>query len=160
MRAVDIISNKKNGKAHTREELEFWINGIVKNEIPDYQITAWLMAVCLKGMNFDETAILTELIAKTGTVLDLSSIGEYILDKHSTGGVGDKITLILIPLMAACGGKIAKLSGRGLGHTGGTIDKLESIKNFNTSLGIEEFMSQVKNIGCASFPNKRFSLCR
>ena len=75
MRAVDIISNKKNGKAHTREELEFWINGIVKNEIPDYQITAWLMAVCLKGMNFDETAILTELIAKTGTVLDLSSIG-------------------------------------------------------------------------------------
>lgn len=149
MRAVDIISNKKNGKAHTREELEFWINGIVKNEIPDYQITAWLMAVCLKGMNFDETAILTELIAKTGTVLDLSSIGEYILDKHSTGGVGDKITLILIPLMAACGGKIAKLSGRGLGHTGGTIDKLESIKNFNTSLGIEEFMSQVKNIGCA-----------
>ena len=149
MRAVDIISNKKNGKAHTREELEFWINGIVKNEIPDYQITAWLMAVCLNGMNFDETAILTELIAKTGTVLDLSSIGEYILDKHSTGGVGDKITLILIPLMAACGGKIAKLSGRGLGHTGGTIDKLEAIKNFNTNLEIDEFINQVKNIGCA-----------
>ena len=149
MRAVDIISNKKNGKAHTREELEFWIKGIVKNEIPDYQITAWLMAVCLNGMNFDETAILTELIAHTGTVLDLSSVGEYILDKHSTGGVGDKITLILIPLMAACGGKIAKLSGRGLGHTGGTIDKLESIADFNTSLTIGEFISQVKKIGCA-----------
>ena len=149
MRAVDIISKKKNGGIHTREELEFWINGIVENKIPDYQITAWLMAVCLNGMNFDETAILTELIAKTGTVLDLSSIGEFILDKHSTGGVGDKITLILIPLMAACGGKIAKLSGRGLGHTGGTIDKLESIKNFNTNLTIEEFMSQVKNAGCA-----------
>ncbi len=149
MRAVDIISNKRNGKAHTREELEFWIKGIVKNEIPDYQITAWLMAVCLNGMNFEETAILTELIAHTGTVLDLSSVGEYILDKHSTGGVGDKITLILIPLMAACGGKIAKLSGRGLGHTGGTIDKLESITNFNTSLTIEEFISQVKKIGCA-----------
>ena len=149
MRAVDIISNKKNGKAHTREELEFWIKGIVNNEIPDYQITAWLMAVCLNGMNFDETAILTELIAHTGTVLDLSSVGEYILDKHSTGGVGDKITLILIPLMAACGGKIAKLSGRGLGHTGGTIDKLGSITNFNTSLTIEEFISQVKKIGCA-----------
>lgn len=149
MRAVDIISKKKNGLAHTREELEFWINGIVNNEIPDYQITAWLMAVCLNGMDFDETAILTELIAKTGTILDLSSIGEYVLDKHSTGGVGDKISIILIPLMAACGGKIAKLSGRGLGHTGGTIDKLESIENFNTNLSIEDFLSQVKNIGCA-----------
>jgi len=149
MRAVDIIANKKNGKTHTREELEFWINGIVNNEIPDYQITAWLMAVCLNGMNFEETAILTELIAKTGTILDLSSIGEYILDKHSTGGVGDKITLILIPLMAACGGKIAKLSGRGLGHTGGTIDKLESISGFNTNLTIENFIAQVKKIGCA-----------
>ena len=143
MRAVDIIANKKSGKAHSREELEFWIKGIVKNEIPDYQITAWLMAVCLNGMNFDETAILTELIANTGTMLDLSSVGEYILDKHSTGGVGDKITLILIPLMAACGGKIAKLSGRGLGHTGGTIDKLESIPGFNTKLSIDELIKQV-----------------
>ncbi len=149
MRAVDIISNKKNGKVHSREELEFWINGIVSNKIPDYQITAWLMAVCLNGMNFDETAILTELIAKTGTMLDLSSIDDFILDKHSTGGVGDKITLILIPLMAACGGKIAKLSGRGLGHTGGTIDKLESIKGFNTGLETKEFIEQVKKIGCA-----------
>ena len=149
MRAVDIIANKKAGKAHSREELEFWINGVVNGTIPDYQITAWLMAVCLNGMNFDETAILTELIAKTGTVLDLSSIADFVLDKHSSGGVGDKITLILIPLMAACGGKIAKLSGRGLGHTGGTIDKLESIKGFNTNLSIEDFISQVKDIGCA-----------
>lgn len=149
MRAVDIIANKKAGKAHSREELEFWINGVVNGTIPDYQITAWLMAVCLKGMNFDETAILTELIAKTGTVLDLSSIADFVLDKHSSGGVGDKITLILIPLMAACGGKIAKLSGRGLGHTGGTIDKLESIKGFDTNLSIEQFIKQVKDIGCA-----------
>ena len=149
MRAVDIIANKKAGKAHSREELEFWINGVVNGTIPDYQITAWLMAVCLNGMNFDETAILTELIAKTGTVLDLSSVADFVLDKHSTGGVGDKITLILIPLMAACGGKIAKLSGRGLGHTGGTIDKLESIKGFNTNLSIKDFISQVKDIGCA-----------
>ena len=149
MRAVDIIANKKAGKALSREELEFWINGVVNGTIPDYQITAWLMAVCLKGMNFDETAILTELIAKTGTVLDLSSVAPYVLDKHSSGGVGDKITLILIPLMAACGGKIAKLSGRGLGHTGGTIDKLESIKGFNTNLSIEDFIEQVKDIGCA-----------
>ncbi len=149
MRAVDIIANKKAGKVHSREELEFWINGVVNGTIPDYQITAWLMAVCLKGMNFDETAILTELIAKTGTVLDLSSVAPYVLDKHSSGGVGDKITLILIPLMAACGGKIAKLSGRGLGHTGGTIDKLESIKGFNTNLSIEDFIAQVKDIGCA-----------
>ena len=149
MRAVDIIANKKAGKAHSREELEFWINGVVNGTIPDYQITAWLMAVCLNGMDFDETAILTELIAKTGTVLDLSSVADFVLDKHSTGGVGDKITLILIPLMAACGGKIAKLSGRGLGHTGGTIDKLESIKGFNTNLSIKDFISQVKDIGCA-----------
>ena len=149
MRAVDIISKKKRGEAHTREELEFWINGICDGTIPDYQLTAWLMLVCMNGMNFEETAILTELFAKSGTILDLSSIADYILDKHSTGGVGDKITLILIPLMAACGGKIAKLSGRGLGHTGGTIDKLESIKGFNTNLSIEEFKKQVKNIGCA-----------
>ncbi len=149
MRAVDIILKKKAGEAHTKEELEFWINGICDGSIPDYQLTAWLMTVCMNGLNFEETAILTELFAKSGTILDLSSISDYILDKHSTGGVGDKITLILIPLMAACGGKIAKLSGRGLGHTGGTIDKLESIKGFNTGLSIDEFKAQVKNIGCA-----------
>jgi len=149
MRAVDVLTTKKNKQAHSREELEFWIKGIINNDIPDYQITAWLTLVWMNGLNFEETAILTELIAKSGKILDLSSISEYILDKHSTGGVGDKITLILIPLMAACGGKIAKLSGRGLGHTGGTIDKLESIKGFNTGLSTEEFINQVKNTGCA-----------
>ena len=149
MRAVDIIMKKKAGETHSREELEFWVNGICDGSIPDYQITAWLMTVCVNGLNFEETAILTELFAKSGTILDLSSISDYILDKHSTGGVGDKITLILIPLMAACGGKIAKLSGRGLGHTGGTIDKLESINGFNTGLTLDEFKNQVKNIGCA-----------
>ncbi|MCQ2957502.1 MAG: thymidine phosphorylase [Candidatus Gastranaerophilales bacterium] len=149
MRAIDIIYKKKRGEAHTREELEFWVKGICDGTIPDYQLTAWLMLVCMNGMNFEETAILTELFAKSGTILDLSDIADYILDKHSTGGVGDKISLILIPLMAACGGKIAKLSGRGLGHTGGTIDKLESISGFNTGLSIDEFKKQVKDIGCA-----------
>ena len=149
MRAVDIISNKKHNKKHTREELEFWIKGIVDGSIPDYQITPWLMAVCFNGLDFEETAILTDLMAKSGKMLDLSSFGNNVMDKHSTGGVGDKISLILIPLMASLGGKMAKLSGRALGHTGGTIDKLESIPNFNTGLSIEEFLGQVKEIGCA-----------
>ncbi len=149
MRAVDIISNKKHNKKHTKEELEFWINGIVDGSIPDYQITPWLMAVCFNGLDFEETAILTDLMAKSGKMLDLSGFGNNVMDKHSTGGVGDKISLILIPLMASLGGKMAKLSGRALGHTGGTIDKLESIPNFNTGLSIEEFLGQVKEIGCA-----------
>ena len=149
MRAVDIISNKKNNKKHSREELEFWINGIVDKSIPDYQITPWLMAVCFNGLDFEETAILTDLMAKSGKMLDLSFLGNNVMDKHSTGGVGDKISLILIPLMASLGGKMAKLSGRALGHTGGTIDKLESIPGFNTELSIDMFLEQVKKIGCA-----------
>ncbi len=149
MRAVDIISNKKHNKKHTKEELEFWINGIVNGSIPDYQISAWLMAVCFNGLDFEETAILTDLMAKSGKMLDLSELGNNVMDKHSTGGVGDKISLILIPLMASLGGKMAKLSGRALGHTGGTIDKLESIPNFNTGLPTDKFLSQVKEIGCA-----------
>ncbi|MDD3594492.1 MAG: thymidine phosphorylase [Candidatus Gastranaerophilales bacterium] len=149
MRTVDLITKKKQGKAHTRQELEYIVNGIVSGEIPDYQLSAWLMAVYFQGMDIEETAILTELIVNTSKTLDLSHISNYILDKHSTGGVGDKITLILIPLIAACGGEIAKLSGRGLGHTGGTIDKLESIEGFKTDLSMEEFTAQVKKTGCA-----------
>ena len=149
MKAVDIIANKKHNKKHTKEELEFWIEGIVVGSIPDYQISAWLMAVCFNGLDFDETAILTDLMAKSGKMLDLSSFGNNVMDKHSTGGVGDKISLILIPLMASLGGKMAKLSGRALGHTGGTIDKLESIPNRNRGLSIDEFLAQVKEIGCA-----------
>ena len=149
MKAVNIIANKKHNKKHTKEELEFWIEGIVNGSIPDYQISAWLMAVCFNGLDFEETAVLTDLMAKSGKMLDLSELGNNVMDKHSTGGVGDKISLILIPLMAALNGKMAKLSGRALGHTGGTIDKLESIPGFNTGLSIGEFLSQVKKIGCA-----------
>jgi pyrimidine-nucleoside phosphorylase len=149
MRMVDIIAAKKNGKAHTEEEIKYLIKGITEGSIPDYQISAWLMAVCFNGMNIDETAILTDAMAHSGSILDLSQIGQFVTDKHSTGGVGDKTTLILIPLLAAAGLPVAKLSGRGLGHTGGTIDKLESIPNFKTSLKLDEFLSQVKNIGAA-----------
>lgn len=149
MRMVDIIASKKSGNTHSKAEIDYIIKGITEGSIPDYQISAWLMAVCFKGMNTDETAILTDAMAHSGAVLDLSSIGNFVTDKHSTGGVGDKTTLILIPLLAAAGLPVAKLSGRGLGHTGGTIDKLESIPGFKTSLELDEFLSQVKNIGAA-----------
>lgn len=149
MKATDIISKKKQGLVHTKEEIQFLVDGILDQTIADYQVSAWLMAVCLKGMNFDETAHLTEAIAKSGDMMDLSGFGEYTVDKHSTGGVGDKITLILIPLLAQAGLPVAKLSGRSLGHTGGTIDKLESICGFNTDLPIEKFLNQVKEIGVA-----------
>lgn len=149
MKATDIISKKKQGLAHTQEEIQFLIDGILDKSIADYQLSAWLMAVCLKGMNLDETAYLTEAMAKSGDMLDLSEFGEFTVDKHSTGGVGDKITLILIPLLAQAGLPVAKLSGRSLGHTGGTIDKLEAISGFNTDLPIEKFLQQVKKIGVA-----------
>lgn len=146
---VDLIAKKKNGEAHTPEEIHFIIDGIKNNTIPDYQLSAWLMAICLKGMTFDESSVLTLEMANSGDVLDLSSLGEYVVDKHSTGGVGDKTTLILIPLLAAAGLPVAKLSGRGLGHTGGTIDKLESIPGFKTSLELDEFLNLVKTTGAA-----------
>lgn len=149
MKATDIISKKKQGLAHTKEEINFLINGVLDKSIADYQISAWLMAVCLKGMDLDETAYLTEAMAKSGDMLDLSEFGEHTVDKHSTGGVGDKITIILIPLLAQAGLPVAKLSGRSLGHTGGTIDKLEAIPGFNTDLPIEKFLSQVREIGVA-----------
>lgn len=146
---TDIISRKKFGLSHSQEEIQFLIDGILDGSIADYQVSAWLMAVCLNGMNLDETAYLTEAMAKSGDMLDLSEFGEFSVDKHSTGGVGDKITLILIPLLAQAGLPVAKLSGRSLGHTGGTIDKLESIPGFNTNLPIEKFLKQVKKIGVA-----------
>ncbi|MFA6990062.1 MAG: thymidine phosphorylase [Candidatus Gastranaerophilaceae bacterium] len=149
MRMIDIIAKKRNGETHTKEEISFLIKGITNGEIPDYQLSAWLMAVCFSGMDFEECSILTEEMAKSGDILDLSSIGDYVLDKHSTGGVGDKITLILIPLLAAAGMPVAKLSGRGLGHTGGTIDKLEAIPGFNANLSLDSFISQIKTIKAA-----------
>ncbi len=149
MRMVDLIVAKRKGHEHSRSEIEFIIKGVTDQSIPDYQLSAWLMAVCWKGMTIDETAYLTDAMSKSGDVLDLSEIGPLVGDKHSTGGVGDKTTLVFVPMMAAAGVPMAKLSGRGLGHTGGTIDKLEAIPNFDTSLGTKEFIQQIKEINMA-----------
>ena len=144
MKIIDVIEKKKKGGALTEEEIKFFIDGIMKGSIEDYQTSALLMAIYFNGMNIDETTWLTKYMVESGEILDLSSISDNIVDKHSTGGVGDKITLMFLPLMAAAGIYTAKLSGRGLGHTGGTIDKLESIPNFRTDLSIEEFKEKVK----------------
>ncbi len=149
MKITDLIADKKSGKAHTEEEINFIINGMLDGRIADYQVSAWLMSVCFQGMTFDESARLTQVMAKSGDILDLSTLGNCIVDKHSTGGVGDKTTLILVPLLAAAGIPIAKFSGAGLGFTGGTIDKLKAIPGFKTSLRMEEFIGQVKEIGAA-----------
>lgn len=147
MRIVDIIKNKRDGKVLSKEEIEFFVKGYVAGEIPDYQASALLMAIFFQGMNDRETGELTMAVANSGDTMDLSPIGGIKVDKHSTGGVGDKTTLIIAPIVAACGGKVAKLSGRGLGHTGGTVDKLESIPNTNVSLDKEEFFKVVNKVG-------------
>ena len=152
MRFVDLIDKKKKGYEHTKEEIQFIIDSLMNGSVEDYQVSAWLMAVYFKGMSLEETANFTKAIIDSGEVIDLSALHEicpHVADKHSTGGVGDKITLILIPLLASCGVPIAKLSGRGLGHTGGTIDKLESIPGFRTDLEIEDLIEKVKNVGLA-----------
>ena len=149
MRIVDIIDKKKKGFELTKEEIDFFISSLVDKSMPDYQAAAWLMAVWHAGMNERETADLTEAIINSGDRIDFGELTEKIVDKHSTGGVGDKVTITLIPVLAAAGIPIAKLSGRGLGHTGGTIDKLESIPNFSCALSVEEMKAQVKKIGVA-----------
>lgn len=149
MRFVDIIEKKKEQKALTKEELHYFIDGYVKGEIPDYQVSALLMAIYFNGMSEEETAWLCEEMLYSGDVMDLSTIPGVKCDKHSTGGVGDKTSLSLAPMVAACGAKVAKMSGRGLGHTGGTLDKAESISGFRVGLSEEEFLEQVKNIGLA-----------
>lgn len=149
MRIVDLIDKKKRNRAHSKEEINFLINSLMDGSASDYQISAWLMAVYFNGMSDDETTFLTEAMIKSGEIIDLKELAKDVVDKHSTGGVGDKVTLTLIPLLAACGVPIAKLSGKGLGHTGGTIDKLESIPNFNTNLSIEQILNQVKQINVA-----------
>lgn len=149
MRILDIIEKKKFGMEISKEEIDFWIKGLVDDDIPDYQTTALLMAIRLKGMNENETTYLCKAMTFSGDILDLSDIDGIKADKHSTGGVGDKTSLVLGPLVASCGLKIAKMSGRGLGHTGGTLDKLESISGLNVFLSEEEFKNQVSKIGLA-----------
>ena len=143
MRPYDIIFNKREGKEHTKKEIDYLIEGYTKGNIPDYQLSAWAMAVFFQGMSSVETAHLTTAMAKSGDMIDLSEIKGFKVDKHSTGGVGDTTTLVLAPLVAAAGLPVAKMSGRGLGHTGGTIDKLESIPGFNVNLSREEFIKTV-----------------
>lgn len=147
MRMYDIIKKKRDGLALTEQEIHFFIDGYVKGEIPDYQAAAFLMAVYYKGMNLDETRALTFAVRDSGVTLDFSNIDGIRVDKHSTGGVGDKTSLVVAPIVAALGVKVAKMSGRGLGHTGGTIDKLEAIPGFQTDLSEEEFISIVNDLG-------------
>lgn len=149
MRIYDIIKKKRDGGELSTEEIRFFIDGFVSGTIPDYQASALCMAIFYKGMTEKETADLTLAMAESGDTVDLSEFGELTVDKHSTGGVGDKTTLIVAPLVASLDCIVAKMSGRGLGHTGGTVDKLESIDGFNTALSPAEFMKQVKEIGIA-----------
>jgi pyrimidine-nucleoside phosphorylase len=147
MRAVDIIINKRDQQELTREEIEFFVRGFAQGEIPDYQAAAWAMAVVLNGMCAREISDLTLAMAYSGETIDLSSVVSWAVDKHSTGGVGDKTTLVVEPIVAACGLPVAKMSGRGLGFTGGTLDKLESIPGFRVNLTTEEFLEQLRTIG-------------
>jgi len=147
MRMYDIIAKKRDGGMLSREEIAFAVNGYVDGTVPDYQMSALLMAIYLRGMTDDETAVLTDVMAHSGDMVDLHAIDGIKVDKHSTGGVGDKTTLVIAPIVAACGVKIAKMSGRGLGHTGGTIDKMEAVPGTRTSLSQEEFFRQVNEIG-------------
>lgn len=147
MRMYDLIMKKRNGGVLTDAEIEFMIDGYVKGDVPDYRMSAMLMAIWFKGMNAHETTELTKVMAKSGDMIDLSAIQGKKVDKHSTGGVGDKTTLIAAPIVAACGGKVAKMSGRGLGHTGGTVDKLEAIPGYRTALDRREFFDIVNKHG-------------
>lgn len=147
MRMYDLIMKKRNGEALTEQEIQYMIREYVAGEIPDYQMSAFLMAVYFKGMTEEETLAVTQAVAHSGEMVDLSGIEGVKVDKHSTGGVGDKTTMIIAPIVAACGVKVAKMSGRGLGHTGGTVDKLESIPGLHTSLSREDFFNVVNQTG-------------
>ncbi len=155
MRAVDIVMKKRGGPKSpkgdelSREEIEFLVGGYVRGEIPDYQVSAWLMSVFFNGMSFAETGVLTDVMLKSGSVIDLSGIAGPFVDKHSTGGVGDKISLPLAPIVAATGVRVPMMSGRALGHTGGTLDKLESITGYRTALSVPEFRDIIERCGFA-----------
>ncbi len=149
MRMYDLIMKKRNGGALSESEISYMVKGFTDGEIPDYQMSAMMMAVYFKGMDENETLALTMEMAKSGDMLDLSGIGGIKVDKHSTGGVGDKTTLVLAPLVASLGVPVAKMSGRGLGHTGGTIDKLECFSGFSTGISTQQFIKNVNDIGIA-----------
>ena len=147
MNIIDIIARKRDGKELTTDEINFFIKDYTNNNIEDYQAAALVMAIYIKGMSYRETKDLTMAMASSGDVLDLSELGENVVDKHSTGGVGDKVTIILAPLIASLGIPVAKMSGRGLGYTGGTADKIEAIPGYNTGISEKEFIDNVKSIG-------------
>ena len=149
MRMYDIIEKKKHGGELSRDEIYEMIRLYTEDSVPDYQMSALMMAIYFKGMTAEETSLLTDAMATSGDTVDLSALGDKTVDKHSTGGVGDKTTLVVAPIVAAAGGTVAKMSGRGLGHTGGTVDKLESFPGFRTSLSPDEFAEQVKKCGLA-----------
>ena len=149
MRTVDIITEKRNGKKLGAEAIRSLVDGFVRGQIPDYQVSSFLMAVYFRSMDAEETVALTRAIVDSGVSVDFSSLGRPTVGKHSTGGVGDKTSLIVAPLVASCGVFVPMISGRGLGHTGGTLDKLESIPGFNVRLSLDEFKQKVRQIGCA-----------